>query len=58
MSPRTGRPKSSNPKNVRLEIRLAKSEAEELQALADKLNTNKTDVIIRGIKLLQSEHKK
>lgn len=58
MSPRTGRPKSSNPKNVRLEIRLTKSEAEELQALADKLNTNKTDVIIRGIKLLQSEHKK
>ena len=56
MSPRTGRPKSSNPKNVRLEIRLTKSE--ELQALADKLNTNKTDVIIRGIKLLQSEHKK
>nr|DAX78595.1 MAG TPA: Alginate and motility regulator [Caudoviricetes sp.] len=58
MSPQTGRPKSSNPKNVRLEIRLTKSEAEELQALADKLNTNKTDVIIRGIKLLQSEHKK
>ncbi len=48
MSP-AGRPKSDNPRNIRLEIRLTKAENELLEECSKDLNTTKTDVIIRGI---------
>lgn len=54
MSP-AGRPKIENPKNVRLEIRLTKSEAEDIQYCANKLNMNKTEAINLGIKKLKDE---
>ena len=49
MSPRTGRPKSDNPKNVRLEIRLTEMEAKKLANCADKLGITRTAVILKGI---------
>lgn len=52
-----GRPKSVNPKNVRLEIRLTQDEAERLQRCADALGTTRTDVLKRGIKLIEDEIK-
>ena len=52
---RTGRPKSDNPKNVRLEIRLTKSDADRLQNCADKLHTSRTEVILKGIGLVEKE---
>ena len=55
LSPRTGRPKSNNPKNVRLELRLTKEEANLIQECADRLNTSRTDVINRGVKKIKSE---
>lgn len=55
MSPRTGRPKSNNPKNVRLELRLTKEEANLIQECADRLNTSRTEVINRGVKKIKSE---
>ncbi len=55
MSPRTGRPKSDNPKNVRLEIRLTQHDAERLQKCADALNITRTDVILKGIDLVEAE---
>ncbi|WP_449454933.1 CopG family transcriptional regulator [Streptococcus suis] len=58
MSPRTGRPKSENPRNVRLEIRITKDEAETLQEVADMLNVSRTNAIVQGIELLKSENKK
>lgn len=55
MSPRTGRPKSDNPKNVRLEIRLTQRDAERLQKCSDMLNTTRTGVILKGIDLVEAE---
>ena len=54
MSP-AGRPKIENPKSERLEIRLTKAEAEDIQYCADKLKTNKTEAIKIGINKLKEE---
>lgn len=58
MSPRTGRPPSEDPKNVRLEIRLTQKEAEKLQRCADLLNISRTAVINKGISLVEQSVKK
>lgn len=57
MSPRTGRPKSDNPKNVRLEIRLTQEQSNSLDECAKILGTNRTDAIIKGIELLREQIK-
>ncbi len=49
MSPRMGRPKSENPKNVRLEIRLTQEQSDMLTKCAEDMNITKTDVIVKGI---------
>lgn len=54
MSP-AGRPKSDNPKNVRLEIRLTQNENELLEECSEKLNTTKTEVIKMGIRFVKEE---
>ena len=54
---RMGRPKSENPQNVRLEIRLTQDEAVNLQCCADALRTTRTDVLKRGLKLIEAEIK-
>ena len=51
MSP-AGRPKSENPKNVRLEIRLTKTESQLLEECSRELKTTKTDVIVKGIEII------
>ena len=56
--PRTGRPKSDNPKNINLNIRLTKNDAERLQKYADTLQTSRTNVILRGLNLVEVEVKK
>ena len=53
--PRTGRPKSDNPKNVSLNIRLTQDEANKLQQCADDLQTSRTNVILKGIDLVMAE---
>ena len=58
MSPKTGRPKSENPKNIRLEIRLDKDTNETLERCAKKLSATKTDVIKQGILLVDASIKK
>ena len=50
-----GRPKTDNPKNIRLEIRLTKSENELLEECAERLNTTKTEVINKGIGLVKEK---
>lgn len=52
---RTGRPKIENPRTVRVGIRLTKEEAARLQNCADVLHLNKTDVIVKGIELVEKE---
>lgn len=54
MSP-AGRPKIENPKNIRLEIRLTKQENQLLEECAERMNTTKTEVINKGVKLVKDE---
>ena len=58
MSPRIGRPKTDNPKNIRLEIRLDKKTSEILEKGSSVLNLTKTDVIKQGISLVEKSIKK
>lgn len=53
MSPK-GRP-TSNKKTERFEVRLAPNEAELLQECADELQVTKTEVIVKGIRLVKAE---
>lgn len=50
-----GRPKKENPRNVNLNIRLTKQEAEEVQECADKLKITRTDAIMKGIHMVKEE---
>lgn len=58
MSPWTGRPKTDNPKNIRLEIRLDNETNKILEKCSAVLNLTKTDVIKRGISLVEKSIKK
>lgn len=54
--PKTGRPpKQGNTRNVNLQIRLTENEAQDLKECADKLNISRTEVIVRGVKLVKVE---
>lgn len=55
MSPRTGRPPKENPRNVNLNIRITKEEAQRIQNCANKLNMTRTDTIMRGIEMVEKE---
>ena len=58
MCPRTGRPPKENPRNVNLNLRLTKGEAELIQECADELEMTRTDTIMRGINMVKSEIEK
>ena len=56
MSPlKKGQKLTDNPKSVNLSLRLTKSEAEDLQYCADKLKTNRTNVINMGVQKVKEE---
>lgn len=55
MSPSQGRPPIDNPKNVRLEIRLTREQANLLDECAERLGTTKTAVINKGIEMVKAE---
>lgn len=52
MSPRTGRPKVENPKNINYSIRLDAKTEKRLQAYCDKHNISKGEAIRKGVYLL------
>lgn len=54
MSP-VGRPKSENAKDIKMNIRISKETANDLQECATKLNTSKVSVIERGIDLVKKQ---
>lgn len=58
MSPRTGRPKSENPKGKQLGVRLDKEELEKLDTVAKHFKETRVASIRRGIEKLYSEIKK
>ena len=55
MSPRTGRPKTEDPKNQQLRIRLRREKREQLERCAAEMDTTKTAVIEHGIDLVEQE---
>lgn len=58
MSPRTGRPKSENPKSDSIHVRLDSESLEILNRYCSQENIAKTEGIRRGIQKLRSEIKK
>jgi hypothetical protein fuD12_10922 len=50
-----GRPKSNNPRNIRLEITLNKDENEKLKKMSETLKLSKTSTIVKGLELLEKE---
>ncbi len=57
MSPKTGRPKADNPKDIRYSVRLDVKTEEKLQEYCKKHNITKGEAIRQGIHLLLAEKK-
>lgn len=58
MSPRTGRPKSDNPKSERITVRLDSECSMTLNAYCEQEQVEKAEAIRRGISKLKSDIKK
>lgn len=58
MSPRTGRPKSDNPKSERITVRIDNDCSQILNAYCEKEGIEKAEAIRRGIKKLEADIKK
>lgn len=58
MSPRTGRPHKDVTKSVSLGLRLTEETAKKLQRCANALEISRTEVIERGIDLVEAEIEK
>lgn len=58
MSPRTGRPKSDNPKSNPIHVRLDEESKDILEKYCEQENVPKTEGIRRGILKLRSDIKK
>lgn len=58
MSPRTGRPKSDNPKVKQLGVRFDRETLDKLDALTEHYQETRVEVIRRGVNKLYSEIKK
>lgn len=52
MSPRTGRPKSDDPKTLRFSVCLNKSESQALQNYCNEKHITKGEAVRQGLKLL------
>ena len=57
MSPRTGRPTESL-KDIKLQIRVDKQTLTELDECAAHDNSNRSEIIRKGIKLVKAEQEK
>lgn len=55
MSPRTGRPKTDNPKSTQLGVRFDKSTLEKLDAVAKANSETRVQTLRRGVEKLYSE---
>lgn len=58
MSPRTGRPKAENPKNIQIKFLADKETADDLNFCCKKLEKNKSDIIRMGIQKVKAEVEK
>lgn len=57
MTKRTGRP-TSDPKTMRVGIRLSETETEKLNFCCEKLELSKTEVLKKGLEKVYNELKK
>ncbi len=57
MSPRMGRPKLDNPKNINYSIRMDQETEKRLQEYCIKHNISKGEAIRQGIRLLLTKEK-
>lgn len=57
MSPRTGRPKSDDPMNNRIYIRVTSHEKEEIMKFSSEHGVSLLDLIRKGIEVLKSQEK-
>ena len=55
MSPRTGRPKSDNPKDIQLKIRADKQTIDDLDFCCKESNLNRSEVIRLGIRKVKDD---
>ena len=58
MAPKIGRPRKEVTKNVALGLRISQETAEKLQKCADSLQISRTEVIEKGIDLVEKQIKK
>ena len=58
MSPRTGRPKSENPKSIDIKVRLDVPTCEKLDNYCKKHDETRSDVIRKGIDLVINANEK
>lgn len=58
MSPSIGRPKSENPKDTMIRVRMDKETVEQLDRCAEALESTRSEVIRMGIKRIEAEIKK
>lgn len=58
MSPRTGRPKAKNPKDIQLKIRADKETIEDLDFCCEKMDKTRSDIIRLGIQKVKAEVEK
>ena len=58
MSPRTGRPKAENPKDIQLKIRADKQTIADFDFCCEKLDKTRSDIIRLGIQKVKSEVEK
>ena len=58
MSPRTGRPKAENPKNIDVKVRFDEIRHKQLLDYCKKNDLTRTEAIRKGIDLLLEQEKK
>lgn len=57
MSPRTGRPKSNNPMNERLHIRVTKEEKDEIMKVSSESGYTLLELLRKGIETVKGQKK-
>lgn len=57
MTEKRKRRKTSNPRDVRLSLRVTKDEKENMYNLADRLELTLTDTVLEGIKALDEKYR-
>lgn len=58
MTAKIGRPKLTNPRDKRLEVRLTKEELDKIDKAAKLINKSRTNTILYGVDLIVKETKK